>query len=58
MNTKNCGFAYRIPIKMIREYQKWSIQKRLTWLYQGNLLRRAYPKRIIELQDKFREGKI
>ncbi|MDI6758255.1 MAG: hypothetical protein QMD94_01050 [Candidatus Omnitrophota bacterium] len=43
---------------MIREYQKTPIEKRLLWLYQLNLLRKAYPKRIIELQDKFRRGEI
>ena len=56
--SENVGFGYRLSIKTIREYQKKPIEKRLLWLYQGNLLRKLYPKRIIELQDKFRQGKI
>lgn len=58
MKTENSGFGYHLTLKRIREYQRMPIEKRLVWLYQGNLLRKAYPKRIIELQDKFREGKI
>lgn len=58
MKSKNKGFGYHISLKRIREYQKIPLEKRLIWLYQGNLLRKAYPKKIIQLQDKFREGKI
>lgn len=58
MKSKPCGFSYHINIKKIREYREMPLEKRLAWLYQGNLLRRAYPKHIIELQDRFREGKI
>jgi hypothetical protein len=58
MMAKNKGFDYHLSIKAIREYQKMPVEKRLLWLYQMNLLRKAYPKKIIELQDKFREGKI
>lgn len=58
MNGKKTGFDYDISIKKIREYSAMPIGKRLTWLYQLNLLRKSYPKEIINLQDKFREGKI
>lgn len=58
MKIKDNGFGYYLSLKKIREYQKIPIEKRLIWLYQGNLLRKAYPKRIIELQNRFREGKI
>jgi len=58
MKAKNKGFNYHLNQRVIREYQKISIEKRLLWLYQLNLLRKAYPKEIIKLQDKFREGKI
>lgn len=58
MKTITKGFNYHLTLKKIREYQKVPIEKRLMWLYQGNLLRKAYPKRIIELQDKFRRGEI
>ena len=58
MKNKSCGFDYYISLKKIRQYQNTPIEKKLAWLYQGNLLRKSYPKKIIELQDKFREGKI
>ena len=58
MNLKNKGFDYYVSLKAIREYQDLVIEKRLLWLYQVNLLRKAYPERIIELQNKFRDGKI
>lgn len=58
MNPKNKGFSYNLSLKAISEYQKTPLEKRLLWLYQLNLLRMAYPKKIITLQDKFREGKI
>lgn len=50
------GFGYKLPIDKIRDYQKIPVEKRLTWLYQGALLRRAYPKKIKTIQDRFREG--
>ncbi len=58
MKTKLKGFNYHISLEKIHEYQKVPIEKRFLWLYQGNLLRKAYPKKIIELQDKFRSGAI
>lgn len=56
--SKNKGFDYYLTKEAITEYQKKPIQMRLKWLYQGNLLRMKYPKRIIKLQDKFRQGLI
>ena len=58
MPQKSVGFDYRVSAKSIKEYQAKSLKIRLTWLYQGNRLRKSYPKRIIELQNKFREGMI
>lgn len=58
MIRKRVGFDYYLSIQKIREYRAMPLDKRLAWLYQGNLLRKAYPKRIIELQDKFRTGEI
>lgn len=58
MENKTRGFDYHVSLKKIREYQKMPLEKKLAWLYQGNLLRKAYPKKIIELQDRFRQGKI
>lgn len=58
MQNKNFGFDYYVSLEQIRKYRKISIRKRLLWLFQANLLRKACPKRIIALQDKFRQGKI
>ncbi|MBI4972658.1 MAG: hypothetical protein HZC16_02435 [Candidatus Omnitrophica bacterium] len=58
MKIRQKGFDYDVDLKMIREYQNIPLEKRLLWLYQINLLRKAYPKSIIKLQDKFRAGKI
>jgi len=58
MRRRDKGFDYYLSIKKIRQYQKIPIEKRLIWLYQASFLRKFYPKRIVELQDKFREGKI
>jgi hypothetical protein len=54
--SKRGGFNYAVSLKQIRDYSLWPLEKRLAWLYQGNLLRKAYPKRIREIQDKFRKG--
>jgi hypothetical protein len=58
MKNKYCGFYYYVSLKKIRQYQKMPLEMKLAWLYQANILRRAYPKKIIELQDKFRCGEI
>ncbi len=56
MRARSGGFRYTVSLKQIREYSLWPIERRLVWLYQGNLMRKAYPKRIREIQDKFRKG--
>lgn len=56
MKNKVLGFSYHISVKKIREYRRIPLEKRLAWLYQGNLLRAKYPKSIILIQDKFRSG--
>ena len=58
MPKKRVGFSYNISIKKIKEYRAMPLEKRLTWLYQVNVLRKAYPKELTALQDKFREGEI
>ncbi len=58
MPRKNVGFDYYISAEAIKEYQAKSLEIRLMWLYQGNLLRMRYPRKIVELQEKFRHGKI
>ena len=54
--NKHKGFDYYLTKDAIVEYQKKPIELRLKWLYQGNLLRMKYPKHIIKLQEKFRQG--
>lgn len=56
--SKNKGFDYYLTKEAIAEYRKKPLELRLKWLYQGNLLRMKYPKHIINLQDKFRQGVI
>jgi hypothetical protein len=58
MGERRGGFKYTVSLEQIRDYSRWPIEKRLAWLYQGNVLRKAYPRRIKELQDKFRKGLI
>lgn len=51
------GFNYYLDKERIRSYQGKSPELKLKWLYMGSLLRMSYPKDIIRLQDKFREGR-
>lgn len=52
------GFNYYLTKETIKKYQEKPIELRLKWLYLGNILRKKYPKNIIRLQDKFRQGEI
>ncbi len=52
------GFDYHLSDEVIRSYREKPLELRLKWLYLGNLLRKAYNKKVIEIQDKFRAGKI
>lgn len=52
------GFNYYLSKETIREYQEKPLELRLKWLYMGNILRMNYPKSIVRLQDRFRQGKI
>lgn len=56
--SKSRGFRYYLSNEMLERYQKKPLALRLQWLYMANVFRRGYSKRIIEIQDKFREGKI
>jgi hypothetical protein len=42
----------------IAEYRKWSIERRLQWLFLANKMRKFLPKRTIEIQEAFRKGEI
>jgi hypothetical protein len=52
------GFSYTVSREQIDEYCKWSIGRRLQWIFQGNRIRKLLPKKTIEIQEAFREGKI
>jgi hypothetical protein len=52
------GFDYYLSRDIIDDYRKTSLELRLQWLYMGNLLRMSYDRKTIEIQDRFREGKI
>ncbi len=56
--SKSAGFRYYLSKDVIERYQKKPIVLRLQWLYMANVLRMGYSKRTIEIQDKFRQGKI
>ena len=48
------GFDYYLDDETIRRYQEKSLEQRLRWLYMGNLLRKSYPRSIVEIQEQFR----
>lgn len=56
--NKTVGFDYYLSKETIRSYQEKPPELRLQWLYMGNLLRKGYKRKVVELQDRFREGKI
>ncbi len=55
--SKSMGFRYFLSDEMLDRYQRKPVALRLQWLYMANVLRMGYSKRIIDIQDKFREGK-
>ena len=55
--SKSAGFRYYVSDEKIERYRKKPVALRLQWLYMANVFRKGYSKRIIELQDGFREGK-
>ena len=52
------GFSYHVSDEQMREYRSWPIERRLQWLFLGNKLRKLLPKKTIEIQEAFRQGKI
>jgi hypothetical protein len=58
MVEKGKGFAYTVQREQIEEYRKWPIARRLQWLFIANKIRKLLPKKTIEIQEEFREGKI
>jgi hypothetical protein len=58
MNEGLKGFSYDVSKEQIDEYRSWPIERRLRWLFLGNRLRKLLPKKTIEIQEAFRQGKI
>ncbi len=52
------GFSYTVEWEQIQKYRSWPPERRLQWLLLGNKMRRTLPRRTIEIQQAFREGKI
>lgn len=55
---KTKGFDYYLSKDIIKQFQEKPTELRLKWLYMGNLLRKGYDKKVIEIQEKFRDGRI
>jgi hypothetical protein len=58
MEETKKGFTYYVSREQIEEYRLWSIELRLQWLFLANMMRKCLPRKIIELQEAFRQGKI
>ncbi len=58
MAEKKKGFTYYVSREQIDEYRSWPIERRLQWLYLANQMRKHLPKKTIEIQEAFRQGKI
>ncbi len=56
--VQNKGFTYTVSKEQVDEYMTWSVDRRLKWLFQANKMRRLLPKKIIEIQEAFRQAKI
>jgi len=55
--SKTEGFDYYLSKQAMEQYREKPPELRLKWLYMGNLLRKGYSKDVIEIQDRFRDGK-
>ncbi|MFH1995120.1 MAG: hypothetical protein ABIJ24_05465 [Nitrospinota bacterium] len=55
--SKTEGFDYYLGKQAMEQYREKPPELRLKWLYMGNLLRKGYSKDVIEIQDRFRDGK-
>ena len=58
MDKKKKGFSYILNKEQIEEYRSWPLERRLQWLYFANKLRRDLPKKIIDIQEAFRQGRV
>jgi len=58
MSDKAKGYSYFIGREQIEQYKAWPVIRRLAWLLEGNKLRKTLPKKIIDIQDAFRQGRV
>jgi len=58
MTEQKKGYTYTVSREQIDEYKKWPVERRLKWLFQANKMRKLLPKKTIEIQEAFRQGKI
>jgi hypothetical protein len=58
MTEQKKGFTYTVSREQIDEYMKWSLDRRLKWLFQANKMRKFLPRKTIEIQEAFRQAKI
>ena len=52
------GFSYILTKEQIEEYRSWPVERRLKWLFAANKMRKYLPRKTIEIQEAFRQGKI
>jgi hypothetical protein len=58
MKKRTKGFSYTVEWEQIQQYRSWPPARRLQWLFQGNKMRITLPRKTIEIQEAFRQGKI
>jgi hypothetical protein len=58
MTEQRKGFTYTVSREQIDEYRTWPLDRRLKWIYLANKMRNLLPKKTIEIQEAFRQGKI
>ena len=58
VNKQRKGFSYYVSQEQIDEYRSWPIERRLKRLLLANKMRKHLPKKTIEIQEAFRQGKL
>jgi hypothetical protein len=58
MEKPRKGFTYTVSKEQMDDYRKWPVERRLKWLYFANKMRKSLPRKTVEIQELFRNGKI
>jgi len=58
MNREKKGFSYTVSRTRIEEYRRWPLERRLQWLFLANKMRRSLPRKTIDIQEDFRQGRM